>query len=91
MRLDGATFIVTGGASGLGAASARMILEAGGNAVLADTNPRTEEFAGRIPGAATLGLVADITLEADAQAVVEAALKTGARQGSCRLGHAANC
>ena len=36
MQLSGSTFIVTGGASGLGAATARMIVEGGGNVVIAD-------------------------------------------------------
>jgi len=36
MQLAGSTFIVTGGASGLGAATARMIVAGGGNAVIAD-------------------------------------------------------
>jgi len=36
MQLAGATFVVTGGASGLGAATARMIAAGGGNAVIAD-------------------------------------------------------
>jgi len=36
MDIRGSTFIVTGGASGLGAGTARMIVEAGGRAVLAD-------------------------------------------------------
>ena len=38
MELKGSTFVVTGGASGLGAATARMIVAAGGNVVLADVN-----------------------------------------------------
>jgi len=36
MQLDGNTFIVTGGASGLGAATVRMVVAGGGNAVIAD-------------------------------------------------------
>ena len=36
MQLKGSTFIVTGGASGLGEATARMVVAGGGNAVLAD-------------------------------------------------------
>ena len=36
MQIEGSTFIVTGGASGLGAATARMIVDGGGNAVIAD-------------------------------------------------------
>jgi NAD(P)-dependent dehydrogenase (short-subunit alcohol dehydrogenase family) len=36
MQLEGSTFIVTGGASGLGAATVRMLVAGGGNAVIAD-------------------------------------------------------
>ena len=36
MQIEGSTFIVTGGASGLGAATARMIVDGGGHAVIAD-------------------------------------------------------
>ena len=38
MRIEGNVFIVTGAASGLGAATARMIAAAGGKPVLADLN-----------------------------------------------------
>jgi NAD(P)-dependent dehydrogenase (short-subunit alcohol dehydrogenase family) len=38
MELKGSTFIVTGGASGLGAATARMSVAGGGSVVLADVN-----------------------------------------------------
>jgi NAD(P)-dependent dehydrogenase (short-subunit alcohol dehydrogenase family) len=43
MRIGGRTALVTGGASGLGAAAARMILEAGGKAVIADLKPQAPE------------------------------------------------
>ena len=36
MQLKGSTFIVTGGASGLGGATVRMVVQGGGNAVIAD-------------------------------------------------------
>ena len=38
MQLKGATFLVTGGGSGLGAATAREIVAGGGNAIIADVN-----------------------------------------------------
>ncbi len=38
MRLDGATFFITGGASGLGAACARTFVAGGANVVIADLN-----------------------------------------------------
>ena len=39
MQIAGNVFVVTGGASGLGAATAKMIVAAGGKVVLADVNP----------------------------------------------------
>ena len=38
MQVAGSTFLVTGGASGLGAACARLLADAGGNVVIADLN-----------------------------------------------------
>ena len=38
MKIENKTFLVTGGASGLGFATAKMIIENGGNAVLLDVN-----------------------------------------------------
>jgi NAD(P)-dependent dehydrogenase (short-subunit alcohol dehydrogenase family) len=43
MRLQGNTFLVTGGGSGLGAACAREFTGAGASVVLADINPETGE------------------------------------------------
>ena len=39
MQIKDNVFVVTGGASGLGAATAKMIVERGGKAVLVDVNP----------------------------------------------------
>ena len=36
MQIQGNVFIITGGASGLGAATARMLAKAGGKVVIAD-------------------------------------------------------
>ena len=38
MKIPGKTFCVTGGASGLGEATVRMIVEEGGNVCIADMN-----------------------------------------------------
>ena len=74
MNIEGSTFIVTGGASGLGAASARMVVEGGGNVLIADL----KEDEGRALADA-LGTVArfqrtDVTDETSGQASVAAAL-----------------
>ena len=46
MQIHSKTALITGGASGLGAASARMIVEAGGRVVIADLKPNPELLAG---------------------------------------------
>ena len=75
MKLTDRTVIVTGGASGLGAATVETIVAAGGRAVIADLN----EAAGTA-GAARLGdgvrfVRTDVTSDADMEAVVAAALQ----------------
>jgi NAD(P)-dependent dehydrogenase (short-subunit alcohol dehydrogenase family) len=42
MKIAGKTALITGGSSGLGAASARMIVENGGRVVIADVKPGTD-------------------------------------------------
>lgn len=74
MDLRGSSFIVTGGASGLGAATARMIVAAGGRAVIADLNE-----AGGSALAGELGSTArfrrtDVTDEASGTSAIAAAL-----------------
>ena len=39
MQVQDSVFVVTGGVSGLGAATARMIVNGGGKVVLADVKP----------------------------------------------------
>ena len=45
MKIENNTFLITGGASGLGFATAQMIIENGGNAVLLDVNVEAGEKA----------------------------------------------
>ncbi|QJD98796.1 3-hydroxyacyl-CoA dehydrogenase [Massilia forsythiae] len=84
MQIQNNVFIVTGGASGLGAATARMLVQAGGKVVLADVQAEAgmalaAELAG---GQARARFVqCDVTREADGQAVVEAALALGLLRG----------
>ena len=74
MQLRGSTFIITGGASGLGAATARMAAEGGGRVVLADVNDNAgNALAGDIGDAARF-VHTDVTDEASAEACVQAAL-----------------
>jgi NAD(P)-dependent dehydrogenase (short-subunit alcohol dehydrogenase family) len=72
MEINKKTFIVTGAASGLGEATARMIVRRGGFAVLADTNPAGESLAGKL-GEAAHFVLTDVTQEADGMRAVESA------------------
>jgi NAD(P)-dependent dehydrogenase (short-subunit alcohol dehydrogenase family) len=74
MELRNNAFIVTGGASGLGAATARMIVENGGRVVIADVNESEgRALAGALGGAAQF-VRTDVTDEASGKAAVAAAL-----------------
>ena len=71
MQIQDNVFIVTGGASGLGAASARMIAANGGKVVIADVQVEAgEKLATELGGQFVR---CDVTSEADGQAVVAAA------------------
>jgi NAD(P)-dependent dehydrogenase (short-subunit alcohol dehydrogenase family) len=73
MKIDGAPFIVTGAASGLGAATALMLAEAGARVLLADRDrERGEALAARL-GAGASFCETDVTSAADATRAVEAA------------------
>ncbi len=79
MQIQDNVFIITGGASGLGAATARMIVEAGGKVVLADVQVEAgtalaAELKGRF-------VKCDVTSEADGMAVVAAAQEMGTLRG----------
>ena len=75
MNISGRTFLVTGGASGLGAATARRLVAAGGNAAISDTNA---ELGGRLAaelGSAAAFFHADVTDESQVGAAVAGARK----------------
>jgi NAD(P)-dependent dehydrogenase (short-subunit alcohol dehydrogenase family) len=71
--LDGATFIVTGGGSGLGAATAGQLVAGGANVVLADVNADAGEAMAKDLGDAARFVETDVTSEASAQGAVDAA------------------
>ena len=74
MELRGSTFLVTGGASGLGAATARMAVEGGSQVVIADLDEtRGTALAGELGDAARF-VRTDVTDEASAEAAVAAAV-----------------
>jgi len=65
-RIDGRTALVTGGASGIGAATCRTLHAAGAHITIADIDePRAAALAGEIPGASVL--ILDITDESAVQ------------------------
>jgi len=74
MQLEGSTFIVTGGASGLGAATARMVVAGGGNAVIADLKEAEGRALAQELGARARFLRTDVADEASGKAAIAAAL-----------------
>ncbi|WP_411147678.1 SDR family NAD(P)-dependent oxidoreductase [Streptomyces sp. A30] len=80
MRIDGSSALVTGGASGLGLATARRIIDRGGRVVIADISEEQGAKAVADLGDAARFVRADVT---DA-AAVEAALDAARQQGPLR-------
>lgn len=74
MLIRDAGFIVTGGCSGLGAATVRMIAEAGGRVVIADLDRDQGEAISREFGGNVRFVRADVTSADDAAAAVAAAM-----------------
>ena len=74
MDITGKTFIVTGGASGLGRATAEAILAAGGNTVLLDVNAETGAATEQALGPKARFAQADVTSEEQVKAAVDLAV-----------------
>ncbi|MFX3681259.1 MAG: SDR family NAD(P)-dependent oxidoreductase [Candidatus Hopanoidivoransaceae bacterium] len=75
MNLEGSSSIVTGGASGIGEASARQLAEAGSRVVVADLNEeKGQAVASELGG---LFVKCDVSSTADADAAVAAASEMG--------------
>ena len=80
MQIENKVFLVTGGASGLGAATAEMLVAAGAKVMLVDMN--AEAVAAQAARLGAHSVVADISDEVAAEAAVQAAVKTfGALHG----------
>jgi NAD(P)-dependent dehydrogenase (short-subunit alcohol dehydrogenase family) len=77
MKLDGKVVLVTGGASGLGGATAARIVELGGKVLVADVNAELGTAFAAGLGAAARFQRCDVTSEADGHAAVDAALSMG--------------
>ncbi|MGO7335844.1 3-hydroxyacyl-CoA dehydrogenase [Rhizobium leguminosarum] len=75
MLIRGASFIVTGGGSGLGAATVRALVEAGGRVTIADLNMQAGKEIAREFGSDARFLRADVTDGEEGAAVVAAAVE----------------
>jgi len=82
MEIKNSTFVVTGGASGLGAATVEMFVAQGGNVIIADlAREAGEAFASRL-GKQAAFVECDVSKEEHAKTAVAAAVKQfGALQG----------
>ncbi|MBY5506536.1 3-hydroxyacyl-CoA dehydrogenase [Rhizobium leguminosarum] len=75
MLIRGASFIVTGGGSGLGAATVRMLVEAGGRVTIADLNAEAGQEIVREFGSDARFVRADVTDGEEGAAAVAAAIE----------------
>ena len=74
MQIQNSAFLVTGGGSGLGAATAAMLAQAGGKVLIADVNDAGAAVAKSL-GAQARFARCDVTDEASMQAAVDACVK----------------
>jgi NAD(P)-dependent dehydrogenase (short-subunit alcohol dehydrogenase family) len=79
MDIQGKVFIVTGGASGLGEGTARMLAREGGKVVVADLQADKGEAVAKEIGGAFVRC--DVTSEEDGKAVVDQAVSLGKLMG----------
>jgi NAD(P)-dependent dehydrogenase (short-subunit alcohol dehydrogenase family) len=76
--LEGKTAIITGGAAGIGNATAQFFAKKGVNLILADLNPETDTIAKKI-GSKHIGVVGDITEGAYRRSIIAAGVKAFGR------------
>jgi NAD(P)-dependent dehydrogenase (short-subunit alcohol dehydrogenase family) len=90
MRLQNQTILVTGGASGLGAATAEMIVAAGGRVIVADINDAAGRTAVARLGASGRFVKTDVTSDEDVQNAIATIKEFGGLHGvSAAIGPAA--
>jgi NAD(P)-dependent dehydrogenase (short-subunit alcohol dehydrogenase family) len=77
--LEGKVAIVTGGAQGIGAATARLLIRDGAKVVIGDINDDALKVIGTELGSDALALHADISTEAGVKSLVDAALESFGR------------
>jgi len=82
MDIAGKVFIVTGGASGLGAGTARMLVREGAKVVIADLQAdKGEQLAAELGAGSAVFVRCDVSQEADGRAAVAAAQGLGKFMG----------
>lgn len=77
MQIKDRCFLITGGGSGLGAASARLLVEAGAKVVLADVNENAGRETAQALGDAARFVACDVTHEDDGKAAISTARQHG--------------
>lgn len=88
MQVKDRTFLITGAASGLGAATAERLVNAGANVLLCDMSDRVSNLAEQL-GAQAKACIADITSAADMQQAVNTAVALGGESGLSGVVHCA--
>jgi NAD(P)-dependent dehydrogenase (short-subunit alcohol dehydrogenase family) len=78
-RLEGRTAIITGGASGIGAASVRLFAEEGARVLIADMQRERGEALAHSLGDAAVFRAVDVTREADVKGAVDEVMKRWGR------------
>ncbi len=83
MQIQGQTFLVTGGSSGLGAACVRRLVGQGGHVVIVDVQKEAGEALAAELGSSAAFVQTDVTSEEAVQAAVDTAVSTyGALHGA---------
>jgi NAD(P)-dependent dehydrogenase (short-subunit alcohol dehydrogenase family) len=88
MQVKDSTFLITGAASGLGAATAERLVAAGARVVLCDLNESVNAHAQQL-GASASAFLADITSAEHMQLAVDAAVAMGGERGLSGVVHCA--
>ena len=78
-RLEGRAAVVTGGASGIGAGTARRLAADGASIVIADLQAEAAEAVARELGDGCRWILADVTRESDVAAAVDLAVSAFGR------------
>ncbi len=83
MKIQGSTFVVTGGSSGLGAATARRLVAAGGNVLIADLNSEAGDALAAELGENAKFFQTNVTSPENVEEAVQTAVSTfGGLQGA---------